>query len=311
MFVAATFAFVLLHFAPGDAYSSIGGGMTDEIRATLRAQRGYDLPLARQYVRWLLALASGDWGWSTSQQRWVSDVIAEAIPRTLVLMSLALCASLALGMGIGAWQGARAERHVAARDTADRAVSVVTLFVYSMPQFWLALALMFCGVRWFGLPSGGAVDDLHDRLSAADRLVDRLRHLLLPWLSLTLAGAALFTRFQRSAMRDAIREPFVRAARAKGSRERDIRFQAWRTALSPVITIAGLFFPALLGGAVFVEIVYAWPGIGSAVLKGVDYRDYDLVAAVVVIGSAMTAAGSFLADLTRELVDPRNRLEHS
>ena len=285
--------------------------MTDEVRATLRAQRGYDLPVSRQYLRWLLALASGDWGWSTSQQRWVSDVIAEALPRTLVLMSLALCSSLALGMGIGAWQGARAERHVAARDTADRAVSVVTLLVYSMPPFWLALALMFYGVRWFGLPSGGAVDDLHDRMSTADQLVDRLRHLVLPWLSLTLAGASIFARFQRSSMRDAIREPFVRAARAKGTREFDIRLQAWRTALSPVITIAGLFFPTLLGGAVFVEIVYAWPGIGTAVLKGVDRRDYDLVAAVVVLGSAMTAAGSFLADLTREFVDPRNRLDKS
>ena len=178
-----------------------------------------------------------------------------------------------------------------------------------MPPFWLALAVLFYGVHWFGLPSGGTVDDLHDRMSTADQLLDRLRHLLLPWLSLTLAGAALFARFQRSSMRDAIREPFVRAARAKGSREREIRRQAWRTALSPVITIAGLFFPTLLGGAVFVEIVYAWPGIGTAMLKGVDHRDYDLVAAVVVLGSAMTVAGSFLADLAREFVDPRNRLD--
>ena len=307
---AATLAFVLLHAAPGDAYSSVGGGMTDDVRRLLRVQRGYDRSLLQQYGLWLGALVRGNWGWSTSQQRWVLDVLADALPRTLVLMSLALAASFAFGVTLGAWQGARAERHVA-RDVVDRVVSLATLAVYSAPQFWLALALLFCFVRWFHLPAGGELDDLHTSMSAADQFTDRLRHLFLPWLSLTLVGTALFARFQRTAMRDAIREPFVGAARAKGTPETQVRRHAWRTALSPVITMAGLLFPALIGGAVFVEVVYAWPGIGTALLKGVDGRDYDLVAAVVVLGSAMTVLGSFLADVAREWADPRIGVERS
>ncbi len=308
--VAATAAFVLLHVAPGDLYSTAGSGsgMSPEVRATLRAHRGYDLPVIQQYVHWLRAFVSGDFGWSASQNRWVADILIAALPRTLLLMLLAFCSSLALGMGIGAWQGARAETRGAKADATDRVVSLVTLFVYSLPEFWLALALMFCFVHWWPvLPATGVVGDSYAYMSASEQVVDRVRHLALPWLSLTLVGTAVFTRFQRAAMRDAIREPFVRAARAKGSRESAVRWQAWRTSLSPVLSVAGMLFPALLGGAVFVEVVYAWQGMGYELLRGIAARDYEMIAAIVVIGSAMTSLGSLLADVAREFVDPRVR----
>lgn len=282
--------------------------MSPEVRATLRAHRGYDLPILQQYVHWLRAFLGGDFGWSASQNRWVADILIDALPRTFVLMALAFCSSLVLGMGIGAWQGARAETRVSTVDVTDKIVSFVTLLVYSLPEFWLALALMFCFVHWWHvLPATGVVGDAYAYLSTSEQVVDRLRHLVLPWLSLTLVGTAVFTRYQRAAMRDAIREPFVRATRARGARESTVRWQAWRTSLSPVLSVAGMLFPALLGGAVFVEVVYAWQGMGYELLRGIAARDYEMIAAIVVIGSALTSIGSFVADLAREVVDPRVR----
>lgn len=310
MLVAATAAFVLLHVAPGDLYSTAGSGsgMSPEVRATLRAHRGYNLPIMQQYVRWLGAFIGGDFGWSASQHRWVADILVDALPRTFFLMLLAFCSSLALGMGIGAWQGARVETRVGRTDVTDQIVSLITLFVYSLPEFWLALALMFCFVHWWHvLPATGVVGDAYAYMSTSEQVIDRLRHLVLPWLSLTLVGTAVFTRFQRAAMRDAMREPFVRATRARGTNESAVRWQAWRTSLSPVLCIAGMLFPALLGGAVFVEVVYAWQGMGYELLRGIAARDYEMIAAIVVIGSVMTSVGSFVADLAREWVDPRVR----
>ena len=145
-------------------------------------------------------------------------------------------------------------------------------------------------------------------MSPWQQVVDRARHLVLPWLSLTVIGTAIFARYQRASMRDVLRESFVRTARAKGLAESTIRRQAWRAAILPVVTLSGLFFPALLTGAVFVERVYGWPGMGTALLTAISGRDYALVSACVIVGSAMTALGSMLADVVRVFVDPRLRV---
>jgi peptide/nickel transport system permease protein len=301
--VAATLAFVLLHLAPGDPFSSLGGeGITPELRDRWRALYGIDRPIWAQYVDWLGRAARGDLGRSITQHRPVVAILGDALPNTLLLMGLAFGASLLAGTALGAWQGARAGSR------ADRLLGTLSLVVYSLPEFWLALALMLLFVHWLHwLPATGMTDPMHAYLSPAERLLDRLRHLVLPWLSLTLVGTAVFARFQRAAMREVIGEPFVRTARAKGLSERAVRRQAWRAALLPVITLAGLLFPALLAGAVFVERVFSWPGMGMTLVRAITEHDYEVVAAIVVIGSAMTAAGSLLADVVRELADPRLR----
>lgn len=295
---------MLLHGAPGDSLTdeSVAARMPAAQRAVLRQQRGLDLPFAAQYVRWLQRSAQGDLGWSTSQERHVLDVLRERIPRTLLLMSLALGASLAFGIALGAWQGS----HAGSR--ADRGWSFVSLVLVSFPEFWIAIVLMLCFALWLRwLPTMGMSRDMPDLYSAFDQFVDRARHLVLPWLSLTLIGTAVIARFQRGAMREVFDNPFVRTARGKGLTEPAVRRHALRAALLPVIGLVGILIPSLFAGAVFVERIYAWPGMGLAFINGMEKRDYDLVAAGIVVVSAVTVAGALLAELVRAVADPRVR----
>ncbi|MEQ1690514.1 MAG: ABC transporter permease [Gemmatimonas sp.] len=306
IFAAASLAFLMLHLAPGDPISGIAdaSSVPRELRAQWDAQQGYDQPIAVQYTRWIADVARGRLGQSTSHQRPAIDVLGDRLPHTLLLMSLALGASVLLGAAIGAWQGARAGRR------PDRAVTTASLLLYSIPEFWFALALLYVfAYRVHILPATGMFDAaMYDSMTPWQQIIDRARHLVLPWLSLTVMGTAVFARYQRATMSDVMREPFVRTARAKGLSEAAVRRQAWRAAILPIVTLAGLSFPALLTGAVFVERVFAWPGMGSALLDAIDKRDYHLVSACVIIGSAMTALGSLLADIVRAFVDPRLRV---
>lgn len=273
------------------------------MRAQWRAQQGFDQPVGVQYVRWIGNVARGRLGHSTSQQRPVADVIADHLPNTLLLMGCALTASIVLGALLGAWQGT----HGGTR--RDRFASFVSLVLYSVPEFWFGSMLAFVFAFRLGwLPAGGMVDvAMHDSMSTAERIEDRLRHLVLPVTTLVVFGTAVFARYQRAAMRESITLPFVRTARAKGMSEPAVRWQAWRNAVLPIVTLGGLYFPALLTGAVFVEHVFGWPGMGGVLVQAIYKRDYQLVSAGVILGSAMTSLGNLLADVVRAMVDPRLR----
>jgi len=302
MWATATLVFVLLRLAPGDPYATRFEGLPipQETRDAWRAQRGLDAPMPVQYVRWLGNTVRGELGWSTLHQRPVRDVMGELLPRTALLMGLALLTSLTLGMWLGAWQGARAG------SLGDHVATTSTLVLYSVPEFWLALLLLQLfaqALGWF--PATGMVSATHEYLPFVAQMRDRVRHLVLPWLALSLVGVSVFARFQRTSMRESWREPFVRTARAKGLSERGVRWHAWRSSLSPVIALTGLTLPALVGGAVFVERIFAWPGMGNATVRAVSERDYDFVTAAVLLTSAVTVLGSVLADLVQRLVDPR------
>ena len=302
VFLAATLAFVLLQLAPGDPATALGEGVSPELRAVIRARYGLDDSIATQYGRWLWALLRGDLGWSRDQQRPVAAVLADALPRSLLLMGCALTVSLVGGMLIGAWQGARAGSR------RDRTTSTALLVLYSLPEFWVALLLLVVfahQLHW--LPATGITDEMSRYLTAREQLVDRVRHLILPLTSLSLVGVAVFARYQRDAMQESMTQAFVRTARAKGLSESAVRRQAWRSALLPVITVTGLMLPALITGAVFVERVFAWPGMGYAMIRAIDARDYPVVSAGVILGSAMAAFGAALADLARDIADPRLR----
>lgn len=306
VFLVATITFLLVHLAPGDPVSAMieDPRIGPEIRARWRAAYGLDRPLAEQYWRYLASVARGDFGWSFSLHRPVGAALADAIPNTLLLMGVALLGSFVVGVTLGIVQALR-------RGTAtDRVVSGVSLFFYSMPDFWLALmALLLLAVRLHLFPAGGMVDPIiHDYLGPWGRLVDRLRHLVLPAATLTLLIAAGVARFQRAAMLDVVGEDFVRTARAKGVPERRVVLRhALRNALLPTITIFGLAFPALLGGSIFIEKVFSWPGMGLLAADAIAARDYALVTASVIVGGTMVAAGTLLADLLYAVVDPRLR----
>jgi len=274
------------------------------VRETLRAQYGLDRPLPEQFVRYVGALARGEMGWSFSHDRPVREVLASALPNTVLLMGVALVASFALGILVALLQVARRGSLI------DHSLSGITLLFFSMPDFWLAILSLLALTYWLPIfPVGGAVDPvMHEYLSLGGRIVDRLKHLALPALTLTLLASASVARYQRAALLDVLPADYIRTARLKGLTEKEIlRRHALRNALLPIITLIGLSFPALLTGAFFIERIFAWPGMGYAVVNAIGTRDYPLVVGGVIIGSIMVTLGSLLADLLYAWADPRLR----
>ena len=303
--LVATVSFALVHLAPGDPFSVADPRVTDATRAELRAQFGLDRPLAEQYVRWLANVARGELGWSFSRRVPVARALADTLPSTLLLMGAGFLLAFAGGIALGAWQAAQRGRPLV------RLADAAALVLYAVPDFWLALMALVLFAYWIPIfPAGGAIDPvMHDYLGATGRLVDRLKHLALPALTLAAVSAAGIARYQRAAMLEVLPADFVRTARAKGLPERRVILRhALRNALVPVVTLVGLALPALLGGAFFVERVFAWPGMGELALGAIATRDYPLLTASVVVAGALVALGSLLADLLLAAVDPRVRL---
>jgi peptide/nickel transport system permease protein len=304
--IVAVITFALIHLAPGDPFTAIldNPNVSEKIRVTLRAQYGLDRPLIEQFFRYVNALAHGELGWSFSNDRPVLDVLASALPNTLLLMSVALVGSFALGILLALIQVARRGSAV------DHTISGVTLFFFSMPDFWLAILALLAFTYWLPIfPVGGVVDPvMHEFLGLGGRIMDRLRHLALPALTLTALASASVARFQRAALLDVLPADYIRTARLKGLTERQIlRRHALRNALLPIITLIGLSFPALLTGAFFIEKIFAWQGMGYAVINAIGARDYHLVVGGVIIGSILVTLGSLLADLLYAWADPRLR----
>ena len=305
--MVTTLTFVLLHLAPGDPIAATldRPGITEAVRQQWRESFGLDRPLSEQYVRWVGNAARGELGYSFSHHRPVRDVLADTLPRTMLLAGLALVFSFLLGVVVGVLQ---AERPGGSR---DRWLGRVLLLLYSVPDFWLALvALLLFAYRLPIFPAGGIVDPvMHDYLSAGGRFADRVKHLVLPVLTLTLLSAASIARYQRSALMDVLPSDWMRTALAKGlSARAAVRRHAVRNALLPTITLAGLWLPMLAAGAVFIEKVFSWPGMGLATVNAIGARDYPLVTAGVLAISVLVVAGALLADIAVAIVDPRVRL---
>jgi peptide/nickel transport system permease protein len=305
LFLVTTIAFFLIHLAPGDPFSFDNPTISEAVRDRWRAQFGYDRPLLEQYVRYLGNVARGELGFSHSLHIPVSEALTITVPRTLLLMGLAFAISFALGI----WLGVYEVRHWRTRKA--RASNGASLLIYSLPDFWLALMLLLAFGYWLPiLPAGGMIDVvLHDYMSPGRAAWDRIRHLILPLTTLTLLVTALIARYQRAALLEVLPSEFVRTARAKGVDERTVVSRhALRNALLPMITLAGFAFPMLLGGAVFVEKVFAWPGMGLMVTNAISVRDYPLLMASVIVGAMMVAVGNLLADIGYGLADPRVRV---
>ena len=304
--IVATVVFALTHLAPGDPFAAAveSGSMRPAQRDALLARYGFDRPIPAQYLTYVKNLARGDFGWSFSRNRPVSAALASAVPNTLLLMGTALLLSLALGIAAGLVQASR-------RDSAvDRGSSALLLIFYSTPDFWLALMMMLAFAYALPLfPVSGMVDPvMHEYLGRWDRIVDRARHLVLPATTLTLLLTAAIARHQRAALLDAARSDFTRTARAKGLSARSVLLRhTLRNSLGTTITLVGLMFPALLGGAVLVETVFAWPGMGQLATSAITTRDYSLVTAAAIISAVMTVTGSAIADVLTAVADPRVR----
>lgn len=304
-FLVTALAFFLIHLAPGDPFASIleGPNVDPTIAARLAASFGLDAPVHVQFLRYLGNALTGDLGHSFTHGRPVAEVIGAALPNTLLLMGTAVAASLALGVALGVVQA------VHRGSPLDRVSRAASLALHSVPDFWLAaLLLMTFAVRWRLFPPGGSASPDAAWLGPGERLLDRLHHLALPALTLVLLTTAAVARHQRAALLEVLPEDYVRTAAAKGLSPRQVVLRhALRNALLPIVTLVGLWLPALLGGAVFVERIFAWPGMGDLVVASVERRDYFVLTGCVFVGSLVVVAGSLLADLLALLVDPRQR----
>jgi peptide/nickel transport system permease protein len=299
-----TLTFLLLHAAPGDpAERLIGPRATAEQIAAGRHTLGLDRPLFAQYVTWLSRFVRGDWGTSFATGRPVGATIGAAWPATVRLVTLSLLLSYGFGLVVGAVQAARHRRRL------DTALSVASVTLVALPGFWLGLMLVTVFTYLLRvLPAFGAVGYDADYLGTWGRLLDGVRHLLLPLATLTLIGVGGAARFVRGALLDALEQPFVVTARAKGLRDSAVvMHHALRHALIPVITLLGLSLPALFSGTVLVETVFAWPGVGRVLVEAVQARDYPVVMAATTISAVLVVAGNLLADLAAGIVDPRLR----
>lgn len=307
----ATVVFLILVTAPGDpATLMLGPGVAPDAAARLREVYCFDCPLPERYLRWLGALVRGDFGWSFSHGRPVGQVLAAVLPDTLLLSGCALVLSFAGGIAVGVVQ---AVRH---HSLLDRGLSAVSLFFYSVPSFWLAvmLVLVFSYYArnvgqwpvWF--PASGARSLDYAVLDPAGRVMDTLRHLVLPVTTLMLVLGAGVARYVRSSMLEVGGQEYVRTARAKGLPERTVVLRhSLRNGLIPVVTLLGLHLPVLFSGAVFVEVVFAWPGMGKTMVDAILARDYPLVMAASTLFAVMVVAGNLLADVLYSVVDPRVR----
>ena len=304
--IAATVTFLLVQLAPGDPFTALVDNprIPPEVQARWRERWGLDRPMHEQYVLYLRNLARGELGWSFFQSRPVADAIADALPNSLLLMGVGLIGAFVLGVGAGVVRAGHRG------SVTDRALGAGTLVFYSMPDFWLALMAMLMFAYWIPiLPTSGMTTPLlYDYLSPVGKFFDRVLHLILPATTLVLLTAAIIARYQRAAVLDVATQDFVRTARAKGLPERAVLWRhILRNALLPVITLLGLTLPMLVGGDVFIEQVFAWPGLGRLVVGAIAARDHALVMAIVVMGSALVTLGSLLADVLYMVVDPRLR----
>jgi peptide/nickel transport system permease protein len=298
-----TLMFFLIRLAPGDpALLLVGPTASPEQLAAQRKAMGLDRPLAQQYTVWIGEFVRGDWGTSIATGRPVRAMIADAWPATVRLVGLSLVLSYLLGILVGAIQASRGGR-------LDTTLSVVSVTLFAIPGYWLGLMLVMVFTYWArALPAFGAAGFDADFLTGWSRVADRLRHLALPLITLTLIGIGGTARFVRGAMLDVLGAPHVAIARAKGLSPFQVtRRHVLRNALIPVLTLLGLSLPALFSGAVFIEAIFAWPGVGRIMVEAVGARDYPVIMAATAVSATLVVLGNLLAEGLTAWADPRLR----
>jgi peptide/nickel transport system permease protein len=290
--------YALIGLMPGDPIDlmiSADPNLTSEDARRLKALHGLDRPIHERYLAWAKAALSGDLGYSRLQARPVLDALGPRLANTLLLMGCAF--SLAILIALPA--GVTAARH--AGGMVDRAIGVACFAGVSLPAFWLALLLILLFAVALGwLPAGGTMT------TGDGGFLDRARHLALPVLTLTIANVAGYTRYLRAAMVEALREDYVRTARAKGLSERRVVWRhALRNALIPVVTIMALEFGALFSGALVTETMFAYLGMGKLIFDSIMGNDYNLALAGLLLATLVVLIANFAADLLYAWLDPR------
>jgi len=300
LFGISLVVFLIMALLPGDpALAILGPYATPESLASLRQELGLDQPLWQRFFIWLGNLLHGDLGRSVILHRPVIDEIAERLGPTLLLAGTALALSVVLGLGAGVIAAAHRRRW------PDHVLTLVVLLGISTPQFWLALLLILVFAVWLGaLPVSGMF-----AVYAGGGLADLLRHLILPAISLAVVVTGVLARLGRTAMLEELSQDYVRMARARGLSERRVVYKhAFLNMLGAMVPVIGLQTGFLLGGAVYVETVFQWPGLGRMLVDAIATRDLLLVQGGVLVMAVAYVLVNLLADVVQHLLDPRIRL---
>ena len=292
--VMSIFVFLIIRLVPGDpARTMLGFRATDENVATVRAQLGLDRPLISQYFSWTGGILHGDLGQDFISKAPLTELLAQRLPVTVELAVLSMAVALLVGVPLGIRAAVR-------RGTVGRATDGFVVLGVSIPDFWLGimLVLLFSGtLAW--LPPSGYVPFTQDP-------VGNLRYMVLPVLALAVGEAAYILRTTRAAMETVLHQPFVDFLRAKGVRERRIVYRhALRNAATPIVTVVGVQFGVLLGGAIIIENLFALPGIGRLIVTSITQRNYPVVQAGVLVVAVLFILVTLLTDLVVALIDPR------
>jgi peptide/nickel transport system permease protein len=288
--------------APGDPtamYENPEAGAEQDLSA-IREQLGVDDPIYVQYYKWLkLLVLEGNMGYSFQDGMPVMEKILSRLPATLTLMGTAILITVILAIPIGVYSA------VKKYSVMDYIFTFNSFLGIAVPSFFIALVVILIfslKLEWF--PASGLRADFE-----TFNLWDRLYHLILPSLTLAFGLIASMSRFMRSSMLDVIRQDFVRTARAKGLSEKVVIFKhALRNALIPIITILALQLPALFGGALFIEQLFAWPGMGRLSINAIFMRDYQVIMGTTMIAAVTVVISNLIADILYALVDPRIQL---
>jgi peptide/nickel transport system permease protein len=303
LWVITMLVFAIFYLAPSNVAQTLAGRQgTPEVVALIKHRLGLDLPIWQQYLKFLGNGLRGDLGYDYYHQVPVTSIIKDAVPKTTSLALGAAAIWLALGVFNGVVSAVRP------RSWADRGLTAFALFFYSMPTFLLGLLALYflyfrltvAGLRWF--PPGGYVPITQNPFEWA-------RALILPWLTLALVSAAVYTRLTRASMLEVLGEDYVRTARSKGISERRVVYRhGLRAALTPVVTQFGIDLGGLIGGAVVTETVFSIDGLGREAVIAINQQDLPVIIGIVLVASTVVIIANILVDLGYAFLDPRVRL---
>jgi len=299
-------SFVLVELAPGDYFAEmrLDPRISEATVRALRARYGLDRPLPERYLRWVASLARGEMGYSFAYGQPVGPLLWPRVRNTLLLTGTATGLAWMLAVPLGAWWATRR------RGVADAGLAGLTAILLALPDLVLALGLLLVAVRTGWFPAGGMVSLGHEQMSAGERLRDVAAHLVLPVTALVLGILPVLVRYVRASVADALRAPFVSAARAHGIPEVRVLFRhALPAAANPLISLFGLSLAGLLSTSLLVEVVMSWPGLGPLMLEAILARDFYLVLGPVLASTLLLVGGNLLADTLLLAADPRIRGE--
>lgn len=308
LFGITLICFVVINLAPGSPASfteELSPKASPEAMEALKKLYGLDKPIHERYFNWLRMVVTLDLGKSFVDGRTVKEKIKERLPITVTLNLLSLFLILIVSIPIGIYSALKPG------SIFDRALTVFVFTGFSIPTFWLALlAMIVFGVNLGWLPISGIQSIGAETMPLHERLLDWIKHLILPVTIMSFAGLAGMSRYTRSSMLEVLRQDFIRTARAKGLPEKVVIVRhALRNALLPVITLLGLAIPGLIGGSVIFESIFSIPGMGQLFYASAMARDYPTIMGILIIGALLTLIGNLLADIAYFIIDPRIRVK--